>query len=770
MTRASRPLPFLLLAATAVLVVVFSFQTRLMDLDRHRGAAQDLLHLKQLDTRLNEETLKAVSLQLMHYDSIVSTVSRMKKLSAKLHDPATGLYGLVSPAVDKQLDIFRSHMLTKFDLVESVKSRTAIVRNTLNYLPLEIARITKGRHDPHVIDMHRLLSTVLFHNLAPTESSHQDVYAVINALNKAGLNVQDRTNINKVLIHTKANLEANDAITDSMVKFLKLPTSATLDGIYEAHAKFTIERIQAANQFRIVLLVLSLTLFAGLAFALLRLRKAHDLAERTSRQFRDAVESIGEGFAFFDGESRLSFWNATFERLHKGVGETLRRGMSFEGFQNTCLTHGVYNDLIFDERAGNDAMSQALGHAYVIKSQNDAWMLASDSRMADGGTASVRIDITEQKHSEEELRKLSRAVEQSPASVMITDTEGIITYVNPKFEDATGYTAIEAIGQKPQLIGSGEKNADAYDQLWKTISSGGEWRGEFHNKRKDGTLFWEYASISPIKNKRGEITSYVAVKEDITDRKKVISELMSAKEQAELASHAKTQFLANMSHELRTPLNAIIGFSEMIKEQMFGPIGNDNYVEYSTNILASGQHLLEVINDILDVSRIETGTMIIRDESVDIDELCHTCLNMVRPQVDFAKLALHDIVQDDMPSIRGDEVRLKQIILNVLSNAIKFTPQGGTIDFSAYQEDDGAMTIIVSDSGYGIPEDKQQTILEPFEQVSDIYTRNHEGSGMGLFLVNSLVTLHGGSLSIDSEVDTGTTITIRLPAERTIAA
>jgi len=770
MTRASRPLPYLLLAATAVLVVVFSFQTRLMDLDRHNTAAQDLLHLKQLDTRLNEETLKAVSLQLMHYDSIVDTVAQMKNLSAKLHDPTTGLYGLVSPAVDKQLNIFRSHMLTKFELVESVKSRTAIVRNTLNYLPLEIARITKDRHDPHVIDMHRLLSTVLFHNLTPTENSHQDVYAVVNALNKTGLNVQDRTNINKVLIHTKANLEANDAITDSMVNFLKLPTSATLDAIFEAHAQFTIERIQAANQFRIVLLVLSLILFAGLAYALLRLRKAHDLAERTSRQFRDAAESIGEGFAFFDGEGRLSFWNSTFERLHKGVGDALSTGVTFNEFQKACMAHNVYNDLVFDEDGGTDTMSQALGHSYIIKSANDTWMLASDSRMADGGTASVRIDITEQKHSEEELRKLSRAVEQSPASVMITDTDGVITYVNPKFVDATGYSPEEAIGQRPQLIGSGEKNAGEYKQLWKTISSGGEWRGEFHNKRKDGTLFWEYASISPIKNERGEVTSYVAVKEDITERKNVISELISAKEQAELASNAKTQFLANMSHELRTPLNAIIGFSEMIKEQMFGPIGNDNYVEYSSNILNSGHHLLGVINDILDVSRIETGTMDIRDEDVDVDALCNTCLDMVRPQADFAKLTLRGTVQDGLPRVRGDAVRLKQIILNLLSNAIKFTPQGGKIDFLVHQEDDGRMALIVRDSGYGIPEDKQQTILEPFEQVSDIYTRNHEGSGMGLFLVNSFVTLHGGTLSIDSEVDTGTTITVRLPSDRTIAA
>jgi len=770
MTRASRPLPFLLLAATAVLVVIFSFQTRLLDLDRHNAAAQDLLHLKQLDTRLNEETLKAVSLQLMDYDGIVRTVTRMKKLSKKLHNPETGLYGLVDPVLDKQLNTFKSLMLTKFDLVESVKTRTAIVRNTVNYLPLEIARITTDRHDPQVIEMHKLLSAVLFYNLTPNESSRRSVIAAKTELQKADLNAQDRTDINKVLVHVNANLEANDAITASMVKFLELPTTETLEKIFDEHTDFSVERIRTANQFRIVLLGLSLALFAGLAYALLRLRKAHDLAERTSRQFRDAAQSISEGFAFFDCNGRLSFWNSTFERLHKNIGEALRTGVTIDEFHQACVDRHLYDDIVFDEDFRHDDIGQVLGHPYVVKSSTGVWMLASDNRMADGGTASVRVDITDSKHLEEQLRKLSRAVEQSPASVMITDTDGVITYINPRFEAATGYSAEEAIGQKANLVSSGEKDVGEYAQLWKTISNGGEWRGEFHNKRKDGTLFWEFASISPIKNERGEITSFLAVKEDITERKNAISQLIAAKEQAELASNAKTQFLANMSHELRTPLNAIIGFSEMIKEQMFGPVGNDNYIEYSTNILTSGQHLLGVINDILDVSRIETGTMEIREDSLDIAELCYTCLDMVQPQAASAKLTLRGAIQDGMPRLHGDTTRMKQIILNLLSNAIKFTPRGGKVDLLVHQDDNGETVLIVRDSGYGIPHDKQQTILEPFVQVSDIYTRNHEGSGMGLFLVNSFVKLHGGSLAIESEIDTGTTVTIHLPAKRTIAA
>ena len=522
------------------------------------------------------------------------------------------------------------------------------------------------------------------------------------------------------------------------------------------------------NQFRIVLLVLSLTLFAGLAFALLRLRKAHDLAERTSRQFRDAAQSIGEGFAFFDGESRLSFWNSTFEKLHKGVGETLRRGVSFEEFQKACLTHGVYNDLIFDEGAGNDAMSQALGHAYVIKSQNDTWMLASDGRMADGGTASVRIDITEQKHSEEELRKLSRAVEQSPASVMITDTNGVITYVNPKFEDATGYTAIEAIGQRPQIIGSGEKNADAYDQLWKTISSGGEWRGEFHNKRKDGTLFWEYASISPIKNERGEITSYVAVKEDITDRKNVISELMSAKEQAELASHAKTQFLANMSHELRTPLNAIIGFSEMIMREMFGPVGNSKYLEYNKDIPDSGQHLLELITDILDMSKIESGNLHLNESPVEISRIAQACQKLINSRAYDKDISLLSDLPYPSPVVMADSVRLKQIFINLLTNSVKYTPRGGAISMALGIDDRGGLQISITDTGIGMTEEDIPRALEPFSQIADIMSAPSEGVGLGLYLTRSLVEMHGGELQIDSTLGHGTTVTVHLPRSRVL--
>ncbi|MEG3617936.1 DAHL domain-containing protein [Magnetovibrio sp. PR-2] len=766
MTPISRPVPYMMFAATALLGLLFYVQTQQWDLNRHNRAAQNIILLKQLDTRLNEETLRASALQLSNYDSIVRIMEDMQAVGARLHNTEEGLYGLINPHIDKGLNTFQSLMLKKFDLVESIKSRMAIVRNSINYLPLEVGRITEGRTDLAAISLQRLINAMLSANLIPSADNQRALLHQVGQAESLAPNEEDAKKIKAVLLHVRANIDARQATVRYMNDFVSQPTISTLDNIFNEHLAFTVERIEFANIMRIVLLVLAVVLFAGLSITLYKLRVAHDQARMTSRQFRDAVESINEGFAFFDAKGHLSFWNSKFADLHKGLGEKLSKGITYEEFYSLCSREKVYQSFEHTDGQIDTDFSQGMSRPYTVKAANGLWFMASDSRMADGGMACVRVDITDTKRSEDELRQLSRAVEQSPASVMITDTYGHISYINPKFERVSGYSYTEAVGQKANLLSSGEKSPTEYANLWQTISNGEEWRGEFHNKRKDGTLFWEYASISPVKDEHGKITHFLAVKEDITERKQAISELMRAKEQAELASHAKTQFLANMSHELRTPLNAIIGFSEIIKEQMFGPLGNDNYIEYSANILASGHHLLDVINDILDVSRIEAGTMTIREDVVDLGHLCDESIEMVSPQVEMAKLELSKSVQDSLPLLRGDMIRIKQIIINLLSNAIKFTPQDGKVELVAAENKDGSVSLIVRDTGFGIPIDKQEKILEPFEQVSDIYNRNHEGSGLGLFLVTSFVNLHDGTLTIESEIDQGTTITVTFPATR----
>jgi PAS domain S-box-containing protein len=256
---------------------------------------------------------------------------------------------------------------------------------------------------------------------------------------------------------------------------------------------------------------------------------------------------------------------------------------------------------------------------------------------------------------------------------------------------------------------------------------------------------------------------------EITERKRAEEALLSAKSAAEAASLAKSQFLANMSHELRTPLNAIIGFSEVIAGEMFGPVGVPRYAEYAGDILSSGRHLLEVINDILDLSKIDAGKFSLAEEEVEVERVARAALVIARGKATGKGLAVRLDMPGYLPSLRGDQRALKQVLINLLSNAIKFTPAGGEIALRARLDGGGRMHLTVADSGIGMRPEDIPRALEPFQQVDGGLDRRHEGTGLGLPLCKRLVELHGGALLLESQPDRGTRVTIAFPAERTIA-
>jgi signal transduction histidine kinase len=250
-------------------------------------------------------------------------------------------------------------------------------------------------------------------------------------------------------------------------------------------------------------------------------------------------------------------------------------------------------------------------------------------------------------------------------------------------------------------------------------------------------------------------------------REVVEAELVVAKQMAESASRAKSEFLANMSHELRTPLNAIIGFSEIIKSRKFGP-ASERYPDYASDIFNSGRHLLALINDILNLSKLEAGQLALQEEDVDLATTVEACINVVETKARRSKILLSVSLNPEIGLIRADELKLRQILINLLSNAVKFTPEGGHVWVSSAQEN-GGLVIAISDTGIGIaPEDIPKT-LAPFRQVDSTVRRKQEGTGLGLPLAKQLVELHGGTLAIDSKVNVGTTVTFVLPAERIVA-
>ncbi|MFZ4683180.1 MAG: PAS domain S-box protein [Terrimicrobiaceae bacterium] len=366
--------------------------------------------------------------------------------------------------------------------------------------------------------------------------------------------------------------------------------------------------------------------------------------------------------------------------------------------------------------------------------------------------------------AEAEANKLRTAVEQSANTIVITDPSGIIEYVNPFFEKTTGYSFAEAVGKNPKVLKSGEQDDSFYRNLWETISSGQIWRGQFHNQRKDGSLLWESATISPVFDNSGRIVHYIAVKEDITERKALEANLLDALDRAEAGNRAKSEFLAVMSHELRTPLNGVLGFAELLSES---PLDNDQR-EQAHTIRICGEHLLQIVNDVLDFSSIERKRMRFEPCPVLIAGLVESACLPIRNTAAAKGLEFHCEMEPGVPEqMHGDERRIRQILINLLGNAVKFTSSGSVILRVAPAScgDRPALDFSVEDTGPGIPSGTIPLLFKPFTQGDSTLKRSFEGTGLGLAISQRLAEAMGGKVSVASTPGRGSTFSLRLPVE-----
>jgi|GEM_PF-2385105 len=377
-------------------------------------------------------------------------------------------------------------------------------------------------------------------------------------------------------------------------------------------------------------------------------------------------------------------------------------------------------------------------------------------------------DISNRWDSEEKLRKLSLAVEQSPNMIFITDLSGTIEYVNNRFVELTGFSRQEAIGANPRILKSGKTPLNIYEEFWQTIAEGREWQDEIQDQRKDGSKYWALMTVTPVKNAEGRVTHFLAVHEDITSRKEAELQMQQAREQAESASKAKSELLANMSHELRTPLNAIIGFSDTLRSEILGPLANDKQKEYVQDILESGQHLLELINDILDMSAIEAGKVELSNEQLNLTEVIEGSIRLVGPRAKAGNISIDFDRTAAIPALLADERRTKQILLNLLSNAVKFSEPGKTVTVQTALTAEGILEISVADEGIGMAPEEIEKAMAEFGQTDSGLNRKHEGTGLGLPLTLKLLELHGGTLRLESEKGVGTTATAVFPADRLV--
>ena len=494
-------------------------------------------------------------------------------------------------------------------------------------------------------------------------------------------------------------------------------------------------------------------------------KKAEEALRVSEKQFRSMFESASIGMAQCDPQTGQ--WLRVNQKMCQITGYSSEEMLKMHVRDITHPDDREKDTGEFQRVVCGESPSYRMEKRYVRKDGKEVWVNVNMTVIRNADDTPVRTmatieDISGRKRAEEQRKTLLTAVEQSANTIVITDRSGTIEYVNPAFEKNTGYAVAEAIGQNPRILKSGEQDAGFYRDLWATIVSGKTWQGEMLNKRKDGTPYWESVTISPVSDDMGEILHFIAIKENITERKAMQAALSEALYHAEEGSRAKSEFLAIMSHELRTPLNGVLGFSELLTDT---PLDEEqkSCVETISN---SGNHLLAIVNDILDFSSIEKGAMAIHVEPFACSGLMKSSEQAVQKSAMDKGLAFRTVIDPDVPEqIHGNEQRIRQILINLLGNGVKFTSKGSVTLRVATVKMEGRqfLDFSVEDSGIGMSPETIGILFNPFTQADMKRNRTFGGTGLGLAISQRLAEAMGGKITVISTLGKGSTFTFRLP-------
>ena len=497
--------------------------------------------------------------------------------------------------------------------------------------------------------------------------------------------------------------------------------------------------------------------------------------KRANARLRQAADGISDGFALWDSNDRLVMRNY---RSPGSIRPEIPVGTHFNDYVDAI--YPLIENMTADGTreawlAKRKTFFAAADGSHEVKTKTGRWYLITERRTEEGGTVTIYTDITKLKLAEQERElsenRLAQAQKLARIGVFEWDVERRDMFWSDILYEIVGLPAGSPALELDQFILLVHpSNRDLVrSTLKRLLNSGGQYNQEYQIIRPDGETRSVRAEARAITDRAGRVVRILGSLHDQTETKRVERALRRAKETAVEANLAKSEFLANVSHELRTPLNAVIGFSEVMLQEIFGPLGNARYREYANDIRDSGTHLLGVINDILDFSKLEAGRLELRYENVEISDVMQKCIRMMHERAGAVEVVLVNNTPELRQRMEIDERKVTQILLNLISNAIKFTPAKGIVSLSAKLADNG-VELSVSDTGVGMSDADIELALAPFGQVDSTLNLNQTGTGLGLPLSKSLAELHAGSLRVESSPGSGTNVAVYLPLKQPATA
>ena len=710
-----------------------------------------LSELAAAEARMDSDLLRVVSLRLPHYDGVVASVKDLRDQRDAVREQLGSEVFRGNDMLVRSAGHYFDSLDQKLDLLERLKGEAAFLRNQIAYVPFAATEVLPSLKPADQVRLLQLVQSMLVYHARP---GTEEAEALARALGQSG-GLAAAPATETLVQHVRVYFQHHKALDETAESYAGLDQPGWRQ-LVRAHLMTQMGRDQERMRVISGLLWLFVSALLGaLAWAISLLNRARRMAVESSDRLSKAIEGMAGGFAVYDRHHRLVLSNRRCGEMYAPAAKILKPGMAYASFVDALIEDKFVGDLA---EVRTDVLFKAgTLRSWALPLRDGRWFQCSHTPTSDGGFICYTTDNTERRLDEDKMRRLITAVEQSPASIVIADTTGAIQYVNPWFSKITGYSQDEVLGQNPRLLKSGLVDDTEYKELWAAITNGQVWSGELCNKKKSGELYWESASISPVRDENGRITSFVGVKRDITAEKETARQLESTIADLARSNAELEQFAYVASHDLREPLRMVSSYVGLLARRYADKLDGDA-LEFIAFAKDGARRMDRLILDLLEYSRI--GRISQPAEEVDLNSSLQEALRNLAAAIDDTGARIEQ--SGPLPTLRAVPSDITRLLQNLLGNAIKYRSPDRSPDIRiSAREEGGYWVVSVADNGIGIAAEYNERVFGIFQRLHA--HGEYEGTGIGLAVCRKIVQQHGGRIWVEGNDGEGSVFRFSLP-------